>query len=55
MENARQFPQLFLRLPPDLKKWLQDKAKAEGRSLNSEAVRRLQQSRIQQEAKEMAQ
>lgn len=55
MEGARQFPQVALRIPPDLKEWLQTKAKAEGRSLNTEVVRRLQQSRAQQVAKEMQQ
>lgn len=55
MEGARQFPQMSLRLPPELKEWLHAKAKMEGRSLNSEVVRRLQQSKLQQEAKEMAQ
>lgn len=38
-----------LRLPPDLKVWLEQQAKANRRSLNSEIVYRLEQSRTQQE------
>jgi len=38
-----------LRIPPELKAWLEERAKANRRSLNSEIVFRLQQSRQAEE------
>jgi Arc-like DNA binding dprotein len=35
-----------LRLPPELKAWLEEQARANRRSLNSEIVFRLEQSRL---------
>jgi hypothetical protein len=45
-KEERAYP---LRLPPELKTWLEAQAKANRRSLNSEIVYRLEQSRAQQE------
>lgn len=44
-----------LRLPADLKRWLHHEAIEQFRSLNSEIVHRLKQSRAQQESKKEAQ
>jgi predicted HicB family RNase H-like nuclease len=38
-----------LRLPPDLKQWLSTKAQANRRSMNSELIRLLEQTRMQDE------
>lgn len=35
-----------LRLPPELKQWLSSKAQANHRSMNSELIQRLEQSKI---------
>lgn len=40
-----------LRMPPDLKEWLAQQAKIDTRSLNSEIVKRLQESRERDEKK----
>lgn len=39
---TRDFPQIKLRLSPELKKLVEDAAKKEGRSVNAEIVHRLQ-------------
>ena len=49
MEGARQMPQANLKLPPELKSWLQAEADRNMRSFNSECVFRLEQSRKAQE------
>ena len=49
MQGARQMPQANLKLPPDLKAWLQAEADRNMRSFNSECVFRLEQSRKAQE------
>lgn len=43
-----------VRIPPDLRKWLKHEAVDNMRSLNSEIVARLEESRAQQEAREKA-
>lgn len=55
MKNARQVTPTPVRLPPDLKRWLQNSAIENHRSLNSEVLHRLEKSRINEEAKEMQQ
>lgn len=54
MEGARTLPQTNLRMPVDLKQWLQERATANRRSLNSEIVSRLEDSRKQEEASQQA-
>jgi hypothetical protein len=49
MKGSKNFPQLMLRLPGDLKDWLAKRAEAASRSLNSEAVLRLEDSRKREE------
>jgi len=51
MEGARKIPTLQVRLPEDLKVWLKHKSVDNRRSLNSEVVARLEESR----EKELAQ
>lgn len=51
MQNSRQMPQFNMRMPPNLKDWLQQKASDNFRSLNSEIVARLNESRKQEEAR----
>ena len=41
---------LGIRIPPELRKWLKHQAVENDRSLNSEIIARLRQSRTQQEA-----
>lgn len=48
MKDARNAPQLVLRLPPELKQWLEEQAQANHRSLNGEALVALEQYRKQQ-------
>lgn len=55
MKGARQYPRANLRIPPDLKQYLQAQAMSEGRSFNSEVVRRLQQTRVHDQANEARQ
>lgn len=52
MNGARGMPQSNLKLPPDLKSWLQEQATQNLRSFNSECVFRLEASRKSQEALE---
>jgi hypothetical protein len=49
MISKRDDPQLMLRLPADLKEWLAKRAEASARSMNSEAVVRLMESRKRDE------
>lgn len=41
---SREYPQMKLRLPPDLKDFLAEEAKRRGRTLNAEIVFRLEQT-----------
>jgi len=49
MKGTRKFPQVALRMPPDLKAWIQAQAEKESRSMNAEIVRRLKASRDREE------
>lgn len=42
MKEARKAPQIGLRLPPELKEWLEKQAEASRRSLNGEILYRLE-------------
>lgn len=55
MKDRHQAQSYPLRVPDDLKRWLQRAAVDNRRSLNSEIIVRLEQSRIQQQAKEVRQ
>lgn len=55
MKDARQITQTPVRLPADLKRWLQHEAIDNHRSLNGEIVYRLEQLRAQQKARETQQ
>lgn len=44
MENARNIPPTGIRLPDALKDLLKQAAKGEGRSLNSEVIKRIERS-----------
>jgi len=46
---TRDIKPLGVRMPEELKQWLKDQAEKNMRSLNSELVIRLQESRINQE------
>ncbi len=48
MPAVRTLPTTQLRLPPELKAWLQHQAIDARRSMNAEVVLRLEQSRAQQ-------
>lgn len=52
MEGARSAPQFSLRMYRELKDWLAHKAIDNHRSLNSEIIARLEESRRQDEKKE---
>lgn len=43
-----------IRIPPDLKQWLQSEAEKNRRSLNGEVLIRLERSQAQQKSKEIA-
>lgn len=49
MDDRHKLPPSPVRLPSDLKKWLQHQAVDAGRSLNKEILVRLEQSRKAQE------
>lgn len=49
MKDARKLPQFNVRLPQDLKDYLQRKADEGYRSLNNEVVKRLMESREREE------
>lgn len=49
MKDARNAPQTNLRMPLDLKEWLQKKAVGNYRSLTNEIITRLEASRKQEE------
>jgi len=54
VKDKHQLPPSPVRLPPDLKKWLQHEAVDAGRSLNKEILCRLEKSRkAQQKEKEL--
>lgn len=55
MKKAQQISPTPVRVPPDLKRWLQHEAVDNHRSLNSEILHRLEQSRAQQQTKEARQ
>ncbi|STB14296.1 Arc-like DNA binding domain [Citrobacter freundii] len=44
MENARNIPPTGIRFPEDVKKLLKTAAKQEGRSVNSEVIKRIERS-----------
>ena len=48
MKDARKAPMVMLRLPQETKDWLKHQAIDNRRSLNSELLNRLEQSRAQQ-------
>lgn len=52
MTKAQQISPTPVRVPPDLKQWLQHEAVDNHRSLNNEILHRLEQSRAQQKARE---
>lgn len=49
MKNARSIGPTPVRIPPDLRQWLKHKAVDNYRSLNSEIVLRLEESRKREE------
>lgn len=49
MKGARQLIPSPIRLPQDLKEWLKEKAEGNFRSMNSEVVARLEESRKKEE------
>ncbi len=51
MLSSRQLPQFNVRLPQDIKDWIQQKATENFRSMNAEIVARLDESRKQEEAR----
>ncbi|WP_159051680.1 Arc family DNA-binding protein [Thauera aromatica] len=55
MKKASQISPTPVRVPHDLKRWLQHSAIENHRSLNSEILHRLEKSRIHEEAKEARQ
>lgn len=50
MTKSHQISPTPVRVPPDLKRWLQHSAIENHRSLNSEILHRLEKSRIHEEA-----
>lgn len=48
MKDARKAPGVMVRLPEDLKKWIQHQAVDNRRSTSGEILHRLEQSRTQQ-------
>lgn len=50
MKGARTAPQLVVRLPPELKQWLEQQARVNHRSLNGEVLVALEQYRKEVEA-----
>ena len=55
MKGMKVVPPMQVRLPDELKTWLKHQAIDNRRSLNSELLHRLEQSRVQQEAKGVVQ
>lgn len=55
MNNQKLSTPLAVRMPCHLREWLKSEAQRSQRSLNKEIVYRLQQSQLQQEAKETTQ
>jgi len=51
MKGARSFPQMAVRLRPELKEWLAQSAASNHRSINSEVVSRLEESKQNEEAR----
>lgn len=49
MKDARNMPQMNLRLPEHIKKWIKERAEANHRSINSEAVFLFEQCKQQEE------
>lgn len=54
MKNARNMPQLNLRLPEHIKEWIKERAEANHRSINSEAVCLFEQCKQQEEKQNAA-
>ncbi|MEJ1465008.1 MAG: Arc family DNA-binding protein [Candidatus Sedimenticola sp. (ex Thyasira tokunagai)] len=52
MKDARQIPPMRVRLPEDLKAYIKKKAEKNMRSINSEVVMRLEESRKRDQANE---
>ncbi len=52
MKDARQISGTPVRMPPELKRWMQHQAVDNHRSLNGEIVIRLEESRRQQMARQ---
>ncbi len=52
MQNARNMPQVNLRIPESLKNWLKVKAEANRRSVNSEAVFIIERYKQEEEKRE---
>lgn len=48
---VREYPHFKVRVPPDLKAWIERQAEMNHRSLTGEVVHRLEQSRIDAENK----
>ena len=55
MKDARNIVPTPVRLPPELKRWLQHEAVDNHRSLNGEILHRLELARTQQKAQEAKQ
>jgi hypothetical protein len=55
MKASRKTPSSPIRMPTELKAWLKHRAIDNGRSLNSEVLARLQQSRVQEETENTTQ
>ena len=55
MKDARKLPQFNIRLPLELKDYLQRKADEGYRSLNNEVVKRLEESRQREEQADVCQ
>lgn len=49
MQNSRNLPQVNLRVSPALKEWIAKKAESNFRSMNSEIVARLEESKKREE------
>lgn len=54
MKEAKKEMPTPIRLPQDLKRWVRQQAELNNRSMNGEIVNRLEQSRRQQMAREVA-
>ncbi len=55
MKETQSAPQLKLRIPAEMRDWLQEKAQRNFRSMNAEVVHRLEQSRQAEQPQEARQ